>query len=82
MQRYTPNQLYHMKDNIRFHEIYEGIVGSAKLGHTKKEIWWQSDDKIDYLISQIKWYFCEPIIENQSDHIIVIWDPKAMDMSN
>lgn len=77
MERYTSNQLLHMKDNIRFREIYEGIIGAAKLGHKRKEIWWQSGDNIDYLIEQINWYFCCPKIENQSDHIVVIWNPKA-----
>lgn len=79
MERYTTSELFHMKDKIRFREIYEGILGSAKLGHKRKEIWWQSDDNIEYLKECINWYFCCPKIEDQSDHIVVIWDSKVVE---
>lgn len=77
MERYTASDLLHMRDNIRFREIYEGIIGTAKLGSKRKEIWWASGDNIEYLMQQISYYFPSTKIENQSDHIVVIWDSKV-----
>lgn len=79
MERYNALDLFHMKDNIRFREIYDGILGTATLGYKSKQIWWTSGDNIEYLKQQIIWYFPSVKIEDQSDHIVVIWDSKAIE---
>lgn len=75
MERYGVSQLYHMKDEIRFREIYDGIIASAKIGHKEKAIWWIKTDNPIYLKNQIRWYFYGVKIEEPDpNHIIVSWE--------
>lgn len=74
MERYSGIHLYHLQDDIRVRELYDGIIASAKIGHKRKDIWWMKNDNIPYIISQLKWYFYQTKIDEYADHMTISWE--------